>query len=86
MILRNHGLLTLGETVREAFELMYYLDCACQIQIDAMAGGLANVIEMSAGAAATASEQFERDDRPSAHKDWPALLRLLERRGIDYVG
>src|SRR5438552_2134031 len=37
MILRNHGLLTLGETVREAFELMYYLDCACQIQIDAMA-------------------------------------------------
>jgi ribulose-5-phosphate 4-epimerase/fuculose-1-phosphate aldolase len=86
MILRNHGLLTLGETVREAFELMYYLDCACQIQIDAMAGGLANVIEMSAGAAATATEQFVRDDRPSTHKDWPALLRLLERRGIDYVG
>ena len=86
MILRNHGLLTLGATVREAFELMYYLDCACQIQIDAMAGGLANVIEMSAGAADTATEQFERDERPSAHKDWPALLRLLERRGIDYVG
>jgi len=86
MILRNHSLLTLGETVREAFELMYYLDCACQIQIDAMAGGLANVVEMSAGAAATATEQFVRDDRPSTHKDWPALLRLLERRGIDYVG
>lgn len=29
MILRNHGLLTLGATVREDFELMYYLDCAC---------------------------------------------------------
>ncbi len=86
MILRNHGLLTLGETVREAFELMYYLDCACQIQVDAMAGGLANVLEMSPGAAATATEQFERDDRPSAHKDWPALLRLLERRDIDYLG
>lgn len=86
MILRNHGLLTLGETVREAFELMYYLDCACQIQIDAMAGGLANLIEMSPGAAATATEQFERDGRPSTHKDWPALLRLLERRGIDYLG
>jgi len=86
MILRNHGLLTLGETVREAFELMYYLDCACQIQIDAMAGGLPNVLEMSASAAATASEQFDRPDRPAAHKDWPALLRMLERRGIDYVG
>jgi ribulose-5-phosphate 4-epimerase/fuculose-1-phosphate aldolase len=86
MILRNHGLLTLGETVREAFELMYYLDCACQIQIDAMAGGLPNVLEMSASAAATATEQFDRPDRPAAHKDWPALLRMLERRGIDYVG
>jgi ribulose-5-phosphate 4-epimerase/fuculose-1-phosphate aldolase len=86
MILRNHGLLTLGETVREAFELMYYLDCACQIQIDAMAGGLENVTRMSASAAATATEQFDRPDRPSNHKDWPALLRLLERRGIDYTG
>ena len=39
MILRNHGLLTCGPTVREAFELMYYLECSCQIQIDALAGG-----------------------------------------------
>lgn len=86
MILRNHGLLTLGETVREAFDLMYFLDCACQIQIDAMAGGADNVTRMSQRAADTATEQFERDDRPSTHKDWPALLRLLERRGIDYAG
>jgi ribulose-5-phosphate 4-epimerase/fuculose-1-phosphate aldolase len=85
MILRNHGLLTLGETVREAFELMYYLDCACQIQIDAMAGGLENVLQMSRSAADTASEQFDRPERPSTHKDWPALLRLLERRGINYL-
>lgn len=86
MILRNHGLLALGETVREAFEMMYYLDCACQIQIDAMAGGQDNVLQMSQSAAATASEQFERPDRPSTHKDWPALLRLLERREINYLG
>jgi ribulose-5-phosphate 4-epimerase/fuculose-1-phosphate aldolase len=86
MILRNHGLLSLGETVREAFELMYYLDCACQIQIDAMAGGLENVLQMAREAAATADEQFHRPDRPSNHKDWPAMLRLLERRGIDYLG
>ena len=86
MILRNHGLLALGETVREAFEVMYYLDCACQIQIDAMAAGLDNVQRMSQSAAATATEQFQRPDRPAAHKDWPALLRMLERRGIDYVG
>ncbi|MCX7962550.1 MAG: class II aldolase/adducin family protein [Burkholderiales bacterium] len=84
MILRNHGLLTLGRSVREAFELMYYLDCACQIQVDAMAGGMANVLLMSEEAARTAAEQFNRPDRPSERKDWPALLRLLERRGINY--
>jgi len=86
MILRNHGLLALGETVREAFEVMYYLDTACQIQIDAMAGGMDNVLRMSEQASRTTHEQFHKPDRPAEHKDWPALLRLLERRGVDYVG
>ena len=86
MILRNHGLLTLGESVREAFELMYYLDCACQSQIDALAGGREHVLEMSQEAAKNAHAQFTRPNRSSTKKDWPALLRLLERKGIDYIG
>jgi ribulose-5-phosphate 4-epimerase/fuculose-1-phosphate aldolase len=85
MILRNHGLLTLGESVREAFELMYYLDCACQIQVDAVAGGMDNVIQMSKQAGDSAAQQFDRPGRPSPHKDWPALLRLLERKGSNYA-
>jgi ribulose-5-phosphate 4-epimerase/fuculose-1-phosphate aldolase len=85
MTLRNHGLLALGETVREAFEVMYYLDAACQIQIDAMAGGLHNVQIMSEQAAKTAYGQFHRTDRPANHKDWPALLRMLDRKGIKYA-
>jgi ribulose-5-phosphate 4-epimerase/fuculose-1-phosphate aldolase len=85
MILRNHGLLTLGETVREAFEVMYYLDCACQIQVDAMAGGLENVIQMSKQAGDMAAKQLERPNRPAKHKDWPALLRLLDRKGSNYA-
>jgi ribulose-5-phosphate 4-epimerase/fuculose-1-phosphate aldolase len=85
MILRNHGLLALGESVREAFEIMYYLDTACQIQVDSLAGGLHNVQLMSDQAASTATEQFNRPDRPADRKDWPALLRMLERRGIRYA-
>jgi ribulose-5-phosphate 4-epimerase/fuculose-1-phosphate aldolase len=84
MILRNHGLLTLGTSVQEAFELMYYLDCACQIQVDALAGGVENAVLMSKGAARNAAAQFERPDRPSQQKDWPALLRMLDRKGINY--
>ena len=85
MILRNHGLLTLGETVREAMELMYYLDCACQIQVDAVAGGMENVVIMSKEAGDSAAKLFDRPNRPSTHKDWPALLRMLERKGINYA-
>ncbi|MGE5639093.1 MAG: class II aldolase/adducin family protein [Clostridia bacterium] len=86
MILRNHGLLTMGQTVHEAWEMMYYLDCSCQIQIDAMAGGSENVLQMSQLAAKTAFEQFNRPNRPALSKSWPALLRMLERRNIDYIG
>jgi ribulose-5-phosphate 4-epimerase/fuculose-1-phosphate aldolase len=85
MMLRNHGVLALGETVREAFEIMYYLDCACQIQVDAMAGGLHNVQLMSEAAAKTAAKQLARPERPASYKDWPALLRMLERRGVRYA-
>lgn len=87
MILRNHGLLTLGESVREAVEVMYFLECACQIQIDAMAGGMQNVQRMSAEAAATTVsqfKQFKKDAHPSSFKNWDAQLRLLDRKGIRY--
>jgi ribulose-5-phosphate 4-epimerase/fuculose-1-phosphate aldolase len=84
MILRNHGLLTLGMTVHEAWEMMYYLDCACQIQVDAMAGGMDNVVRMSDEAAKTAAAQFDRPNRPANTKTWPALLRMLDRRNIQY--
>jgi ribulose-5-phosphate 4-epimerase/fuculose-1-phosphate aldolase len=84
MILRNHGLLTLGVSVREAFEMMYYLDCACQIQVDAIAGGRVEVGLISEQTAQKGFQQFERPERPSLHKEWPALLRLLDRKGIDY--
>src|SRR5499425_634556 len=39
LILRNHGLLTVGETVAEAFVSMYYLETSCAIQVRAQAGG-----------------------------------------------
>ena len=84
MILRNHGLLALGATVREAFEVMYYLDCACQIQIDACAGGLHNVQIMSDAAAQKSYDRLSMADHPREQRDWPALLRLLDRKNISY--
>jgi ribulose-5-phosphate 4-epimerase/fuculose-1-phosphate aldolase len=37
MLLRNHGTLTLGRTIPQAFNTAYFLECACRIQVDAMA-------------------------------------------------
>src|SRR3954463_8832045 len=84
MILRNHGLLTMGNTVHEAWEMMYYLDCACQIQVDAVSAGMDNVLRMSDHAAKTAAAQFNRPNRPALTKSWPALLRLLDRKNISF--
>ena len=84
MIMRNHGLLTLSETVAEAFELMYYLDCACQIQIDALAGGRVDVGLISDETAHKGYQQFHHPDGGSRAKEWTALLRMLDRKGIDY--
>ena len=66
MILRNHGLLALGETVREAFEIMYYLDAACQIQIDAWPAACTTCNMMSDDAAQKSYDRLSMSDRPAS--------------------
>ncbi|MCC6469389.1 MAG: class II aldolase/adducin family protein [Alphaproteobacteria bacterium] len=83
MILRNHGLLTLGATIRQAFELTYYLERACQAQIDAMAGGARLNLPPPEVCERTA-QLFERPNRPALTRDWPALLRMLDRSDDSY--
>ncbi|NYT84435.1 class II aldolase/adducin family protein [Pollutimonas harenae] len=78
MILRNHGLLVCGADVADAFDAMYYLERACQIQVHALAGGM-KIIEPSAAVAEKVARQFDKSDRPSRAKQWPAMLRMLER-------
>ena len=84
MVLKNHGLLTLGKSVSEAFEYMYYLECACQIQVDALSGGQDTVTFITDETVEKGKQQFNRPNRQSAEKHWPALLRMLDRRGSDY--
>jgi ribulose-5-phosphate 4-epimerase/fuculose-1-phosphate aldolase len=85
MVLRNHGLLSLGTSVPEAFEVMYFLESACQIQVDTLAGGMDNVLHMSPAAARTADAQFHQPPRPTRRRGWDALLRILEREHGDYA-
>lgn len=82
LMLRNHGLLTCGHQVREAFELMFCLENACQMQVAAMTGG--KVIECDAETAERVASYFDKPDRIGPTKDWPALLRMLDRLDPSY--
>lgn len=83
MILRNHGLLTAGRTIPEAFGLMFNLNRACEVQIAAQSTGAPLVIPPPEICEKTA-RQFEQGGRPSGHRAWPALLRLLDRECPEY--
>jgi ribulose-5-phosphate 4-epimerase/fuculose-1-phosphate aldolase len=83
LILRNHGLLTMGEDVRQAFELMFYLERACQIQIAALSGG-SRVIHPPQDVCRRTCDQFAGDNSYVEGRDWQALLRLLDRMSPEY--
>jgi ribulose-5-phosphate 4-epimerase/fuculose-1-phosphate aldolase len=84
MILRNHGLLSVGQSVSEAFEIMYYLDTACQIQIDALATGLSELQMIGKETANKGHMQFQDEGGTEIAKCWTAMLRMLDRNGISY--
>lgn len=78
MILRNHGLLTCGPTVHDAFDVMIHLERACQAQVAALAGG--RELNMPApGVADKVAEQFARPGRSAPANAWAAMLRMLDR-------
>lgn len=83
MILRNHGLLTCGSSVAEAFNLMYYLERACQAQVGALAGGSKLHIP-SVEAIDTTAKIFDRAGPPALANDWKALIRMLDRVDPSY--
>ena len=83
LVLRNHGLLTAGRTVGEAFVFMFFLEKAASSQLAMMASGGAVVTPSRAVAERTAS-QFDVANRVQGEREWPALLRTLDDTDPDY--
>ena len=82
MMLRNHGLLTSGRTVPEAFLRLYRLERACQIQIDAAAAGTLNVLgDNLAGKSGAEMDRFAEDEWSEVLGDleFAALIRKLDK-------
>ncbi len=84
LMLRNHGLLTVGRTVADAFLSMYTFESACAIQVRAMAGG-SPLREIDPAIIATASEQARVATKSQGGMlAWPGLLRRLDRSDPSY--
>ena len=81
MILRNHGLLTAGRTIPEAFYLMYYLDRSCEVQITAQSAGTKLVIPPHSVCEHSALQQ-QSDNL--GELEWSALTRMLDREDPSY--
>lgn len=77
LIMRNHGLLTVGKTTRESFVLMKSLLEAADIQLKMEATG-GKLIEIPAKICEKTAEQYEHHDSGRGSADWPAYLRMLD--------
>ena len=85
MILRNHGLLTVGASVADAFLAMFILQSACEIQLQAQSGGAA-LTAVPAQIVAGMQAQSEVVLRGAGGAlAWPGLLRKLDRELPGYA-
>jgi ribulose-5-phosphate 4-epimerase/fuculose-1-phosphate aldolase len=85
LMLRNHGLLTVGASVADAFLAMYFFETVCTIQVRAQAGGGEltrvdpRIIETGQKQATTATKGMG-----AGALNWPGLLRRLDRIDPSY--
>ena len=84
LILRNHGLLTCGRTVGEAFNWMHRLELACRSQLAAMATGAKLMPVPQKVLDETYMNYQPQTRRPYGLMEWPALLRKLDRLDPSY--
>jgi len=85
MILRNHGTLTVGKTMADAFVSMYYLERACEVQVKALSAGAKGLNNPPQGTPEKVHGQTEGISMLADKLAWPALLRKLDRANPGYA-
>jgi ribulose-5-phosphate 4-epimerase/fuculose-1-phosphate aldolase len=85
MILRNHGLMTVGKTIPEAFIQLYRLERACQVQLDAAAAGPLHAIPPDVVASSQiANDRFLELEGGVGELEFRALMRKLDKLDPSY--
>jgi len=86
MILRNHGLLVVGRTVPAAFNVLFRLERACQVQVMALSCNTKLIYPPRGVLEDTYERMLPKPGRSARNGDlaWPALLRKLDRLDPSY--
>jgi len=86
LVLRNHGLLATGRNVAEAFSLTYHFErsAAAQLKIQAAAAGGFKIVMPPAETCERQAALFADNPNLAGQREWPALLRLLDRIDPSY--
>lgn len=84
MILRNHGLLATGRSIAEAFNQIYFLERACQAQVQAQAGGATLRFPSEAVCELTAQQSDDEIEHNLHQLAWSSVLRLISKDQGDY--
>ncbi|MGH7155190.1 MAG: class II aldolase/adducin family protein, partial [Acetobacteraceae bacterium] len=83
LILRSHGLVTLGDSTAAAFNRMYYVEFLCRVQIDALASRQ-KLIAPPQDVIDRMTRSYQQRPCPVSGYEWPAFLRLLDRTDASY--
>jgi ribulose-5-phosphate 4-epimerase/fuculose-1-phosphate aldolase len=83
LILENHGLLTCAATIAEAFNLMYYLERACQAQVASLSSGTVPIKAADEAVEKTA-RIFDQYGAEASRRDWKAMLRMLDKQNLSF--
>jgi ribulose-5-phosphate 4-epimerase/fuculose-1-phosphate aldolase len=89
MVLRNHGMLTCGRSVAEAFKLMHNLERSCRAQLVLQAAD-AEIVPLSAAVTRKTAAQYASfydkiEVKGEPDSEWAAFKRMLERSDPDFV-
>lgn len=84
MILRNHGLLTAGNSIADAFTFMFLLQRSCEIQLEAQATGQPLITIPDAILAGIQAQAKEVTRSAGGALAWPGILRKLDRTNPGY--
>jgi ribulose-5-phosphate 4-epimerase/fuculose-1-phosphate aldolase len=83
VFLRNHGVMVCGPTIAEAWDDLYYLERAAEVQLKAMSTGR-RLLPVAPEVAAAAARQMREGDPESARMHLESVRRVLDREGAGY--